>query len=406
MSRITSKPEGGARILPLALLTALAHAPAGAAISDTVHPVVSVGYTHDSNLLRLPDDTPGFAGQRSDTIRQVQAGLVLERPIGRQKLTASGRVSRVTFNHYRQLDYNGKDFAAELAWQLGNHWEGRVGTTYSQTLTPFTDFHSNELNLRTQRRGYADANWRFHPSWRARAGFNRYKYQYDLAAQSIYNRTEDAGEVGLDYLAASGSRVGVVARKLKGRYHTPRSASSVRSADSWDQDELKANVYWRLSGVTQVTLLAGWARRTHELLPQRDASGANGRVRVDWQPLGRLRLAAEGWREFAAVDNIFVNSSLNRGASLTGSWDISAKLQATASLRREKRRFEGGLGSIVFREAPSDTTKGSSVGLLYAPLPSMQLNLNVFRDQRNGEPLIGSSNYRAHGVSMMLNAQF
>lgn len=405
-SRITRKRGTALRVLPLALLTALAQGMAGAAISDTVHPVVSVGYTHDNNLLRLPDNAPGFEGQRGDTIRQLQAGLVLERPIGRQLLTASGKVSRVTFNHYSQLDYNGKDLAADLAWQLGNHWDGHVGATYSQTLTPFTDFHSNELNLRTQRRQYADAGWRFHPSWRLRTGFSRYTYHYDLAVQSIYNRTEDVAEAGVDYLAASGSRVGVVARKLKGRYKNERRISDVRFADGWDQDELKANVYWKASGVTQVTLLAGWARRTHEFLPQRDASGVNGRIKVDWQPLGKLRLTAEGWREFSAVDNVFVNSSLNRGASVSAVWDLSAKLQATASVRRETRKFEGGIGSILLGQAPTDTTRGANVGLLYAPIQSLQLSVSAFRDQRNGAPLIGSGNYRANGVSVMANAQF
>ncbi|UMR33224.1 hypothetical protein MJ904_14315 [Massilia sp. MB5] len=408
LSLTMSKRRGALRVLPLALLAALAQGAAHAAISDTIHPFVSLAYTHDDNLLRLPDGVPGLKGPRGDNLRQVQAGLLLERPIGRQKLTASAKVSRVTFDHYDQLDYNGKDFSADLAWQLGNHLDGHVGATYNQTLTPFTDFHTDERNLRTQRRQYADGAWRFHPSWRVRAGFSRYKYNYDLQAQSVNDRTEDLAEAGIDYLAASGSRVGLVGRKLKGKYQNPRlrDGRPVFGA-SWDQDEIKANVYWLASGVTQVTLLAGWARRSYDFFPQRESSGLNGRVRVDWRPLGKLRFAAQGWREFAAVESTFFSNSLNRGGGLEATWDISAKLQATASTRRDRRRFET-LGGVALPAGgdSGDAIRYNTLGLMYAPQPAIQIGVNAFQERRSGNILVGTGSYKANGVSVTASAQF
>ncbi|WP_229506484.1 XrtB/PEP-CTERM-associated polysaccharide biosynthesis outer membrane protein EpsL [Massilia sp. BJB1822] len=399
-----SKRRGALRVLPLALLAALAQGAAHAALSDTIHPFVSFGYTHDGNLLRLPDQAPGFGGPRGDNIRQAQAGVSLERPIGRQKLTASAKVSRVTFDHYDQLDYNGKDFAADLAWQLGNHLDGRLGATYTQTLTPFTDFHSEERNLRTYRREYADGAWRFHPSWRLRAGVSRGKFDYDLRSQSINDRKEDLAEAGIDYLAASGSRVGLVARKLKGRYEHPRAAGDWRAVN-WNQDELKANIYWLASGVTQVTLLAGWARREYENLPQRDSSGLNGRLRVDWKPLGKVRFNGQLWREFAAVESSFITNSLNRGSSLEAIWDVSAKVQLNGNVRRERRRFET-LSGVILPVEPSDSLRNASVGLVYAPQPSVQLGISAFQEKRSGNPFVGTSSFSAKGMSVTASAQF
>ena len=197
-----------------------------AALNDTLHPFVSLGYTYDDNLLRLPEGYTAIAGG-SDKITQGQVGLLVERPFGRQKLTGSAKVSRVTFDRFDQLDYNGKDFNGDLAWQLGNRWSGTLGGVYNQTLTPFTDTVTNERNLRTTRRGYVTAAYRFHPSWQVRSSFTRNKYDYELVQQRVNDREEEVVEFGGDYLAPSGSRIGLVARRWTGSYENIRRFGNV-----------------------------------------------------------------------------------------------------------------------------------------------------------------------------------
>src|SRR5471032_807627 len=138
-------PAGGRTVLAL-LIGSLVAGRAGAAISDTIHPFAALAYSYEDNLLRLPDDVPAPLG-RSDNLTQLQAGFSLDRPIGQQELTAQAKVSKVTFDHYDQLNYTGKDLSAALQWHAFEHFDGHVGGGYSQTLTPFTDFHSSELNL-------------------------------------------------------------------------------------------------------------------------------------------------------------------------------------------------------------------------------------------------------------------
>ncbi|AXA91858.1 hypothetical protein DPH57_12315 [Massilia sp. YMA4] len=249
-------------MVPLALAAALVCGAASAEISDTIHPFVALGYTYDDNLLRLPDNA-GDGVQRSDRARQAQAGVIVERPIGRQRLSATAKVSRVNFDHYSQLDYNGKDLKADLYWQLGNRLSGLLGGSYVETLTPFSDYNSSERNLRTTRREYVNAAWRFHPSWQVRGGVTRNRNEYELLAQRVNNRQEDLAEVGADYLASSGSKVGLVVRHWKGHYMNPRRINGVALDDDYTQDELKASVNWRFSGVTYIEMLAGYAKRKH-----------------------------------------------------------------------------------------------------------------------------------------------
>ena len=392
------------RLLPVACAALLVCGEAAAEISDTIHPFVAIGYTYDDNLLRLPDNVaPGQ--QREDRATQAQAGLIVERPIGRQLLTGTAKVSRVTFDHYDQLNYNGKDMKADLAWQLGNRFSGNLGGSYVQTLTPFSDYSSNERNLRTSRREYLSGAWRFHPSWQVRAGYTHNRHEYELLQQRSNNRNENLAEAGVDYLAPSGSKVGLVARQLKGSYLNPRRVGGIALDDDYTQNELKASVNWRFSGVTYIQVLAGYAERKHDTFAGRDARGANGRGTLNWAPLGKVKFTAEAWREFAPVENFIVSNSLNKGGSLGATWDISAKVQANASVRRETRDFEQ-LPGVGFTGNPSDRATSAQLGVAYAPTLRSQLSVSASREKRNGSPLAGTNDYRANSLSFNASVQF
>lgn len=393
-------------VLPLVALigAALAH-PAQAVISDTIHPFVSATYSYEDNLLRLPDGVDGLDGRRADSLTELQAGLLFERPIGRQRLTAQAKVSRVSFAHYDQLNYNGKDFAAAWEWYVLRDFSGHVGASYGQVLTPFTDYHSSERNLRTTRREYADGNWRFLPSWQVHGGVSTTRFSYDLASQRFIDRTEDTNDIGLDYLASSGSRFGVLARHSRGDYPNKPVVLGQVIDYGYRQNELKANVYWVLSGVTQVEVLAGWAKREHNFFVSHDSSGANGRVTAYWRPLGKLSLTGSLWREFAAVESTLVSSSLNKGASVGAAWEVSAKVRANALLRHERRNFTT-VSPLLLAGEPDDSGSYASAGVTYTPLSSMQFTLSTYREKRTGSAYIGTGSYVAKGVSVNATGQF
>lgn len=388
-----------------ALAGSLLSLPAMAALSDTLHPFAAIAHSYEDNLLRLPDNVPGLDGARSDTVRRIEAGLLFERPIGRQVLSGHAKLSKVAFRRFDRLDHDGRDALAAWEWHVGNHVEGHLGASYARTLAPFTDFHSEQRNLRHEYRDYVDGAWRFHPSWRARGGFVRDRFGYDLASQRVNNRSEDATELGLDYLAPSDSVVGLRLRHLRGAYPDRAASGAAVIGDGFEQDEAKANIYWNFSGVTQLRLLGGWARRRHAQAALRDASGGNGRVVIDWAPLGKLRFTGTGWREFGVVENALVNSSLNKGASLGARWDATAKLAVDGLIKREQRDFSGA-GGVAPPAGASDSTRQASLGLTYAPHRFVRLVANLFHEVRGGSALVGTGGYRANGVALNVSAQF
>ncbi|MYN29086.1 hypothetical protein GTP69_22020 [Duganella sp. CY42W] len=378
-------------------------APAAAAISDTIQPYVSVALIHDDNLLRL-DDGQSIDGQRSDNYRQSIAGLQFDVPYGLQEFTGDAHVTRVAFSHFNEYDYTGKDARGEWAWKLGTHLFGHLGGVYSESLTPFSEQSSIDRNMRLQRKEYVDGTWLFHPSWQMRGSFVRQQFRYGLASQQYNNRDEDTATLGVDYLVATGSRIGVQLGHLKGSYPDGTLLGFLIS-DGYKQNDAKINIFWQYSAITQVQILAGRAKRTHEVFGERDQSGANGRVNAYWTPVAKVKLTGSAWREFSAVEGSTINSSLNKGVSAEATWQATSKLGVNGLLRREKRDF-GTVSGVAVVSAPNDTLRTANLSVTYTPLPSTQIVAGIAHSARSGNFAVGSGNYKSNSVSLSAQIAF
>ena len=403
-------PAGASTKSALSLLIGMMFAlPAHAEISDTIHPFAAVSYTYDDNLLLRPDTATGVDGPQSDTSRRVEGGLSFDRPFGRQIFSGHAKVSRVSYDRLTALDYNGKDLLAALNWHIGNHVDGNLGVSYSETLASFADFHSAERNLLRKRGQYVDGGWLFHPNFRLRAGLTRDTFGYDLASQAFNSRTEEAALVGIDFLASSSSRVGFQLRRVKGIYPNQRSFGNLLIDDSYEQNEAKANISWVFSATTQVEFLGGWTQRKHAFATSNNDNGANYRVTANWSPLGQFSFTAAGWREFSAVEALSsINgstSSLNTGASIGANWAVTSKVGANAQLSRQTRDFTA-LSGVVAPQASTDVTSSASIGVSYALLKSVQLGANVAHASRSSDIISGANNYRSNSVSINATGQF
>ena len=387
------------------LVGAMFSGPAVAAFSNTVTPFVGVAYSYDDNVLRLSDDAVRSDRTRADTSRQIEAGLLLNKTIGQQVLSGKAAVTQVSFNHFNQLDYDGKDLLAAWNWHLGNHVEGNLGASYVQVLSPYSDFQSQERNLRIQRREFFDARWRLHPSWQVRGGVSGDNISYELPALRLSERTEDAIEAGVDYLVASGSTVGLQLRHLNSEY--PNRRGGLSGDGSSTQDEVKAKIYWRYSAITQVQFLGGRAQRKYAASTLRNTSGNNGRVKLDWAPLGKVRFSASAWREFAAVESAFVTNSLNKGGSLDSIWQPTAKLQLSLQLKGERRVFEGQSVFVPVQALDmEDSTRRATLAMTHNPLQRVQLGASIFHETRSGSAALGLNSYRAKGAMLNANIRF
>ena len=410
MTSAHQAPASRARNLVLASALAALYSPAAfAELNDNLHPYVAISYNHENNLLRL-GDAERDTQEASDTFRTVTAGLLADAQVGRQKFTAQAKVSRVNFDRFSELDYNGKDAFLTWEWVLGNHLSGRAGTAYSETLASFADFHEPLKNVRKKTTMFADGAWRFHPSWQVRAGAATDKYSYDLTQQSYNSRTEDSLTAGVDYLPTTGSSIGLQVRNLKSGYPHNEQLANVSLDNGYEQNELKLKVNWVQSAVTQVLFLGGWVQRKHETSKERDDTGINARLIGSWGVRERLHLTGMLWREYAAAEGSLINSALMTGASLGAVWDVAAKVSLDATVRSEKRDFKPFLGTagaaVLPGSAYTDKTQYATAGVTYRPIQAISLNLTAFRESRSGSVAANSNSFKANGISFSASGIF
>jgi len=404
-STLSSFPRRRLRLLAafggaLLSLPSLAAAP-----EEGVHLVAGIGWAYDDNLLRIADGEQPFEGRRSDAYRTGEAGVVVDKRISRQRIAATAKVSKVKFDHFDQLDYDGRDVQATWNWVVGNKLEGRAEALYVQTLAPYTDFRSDQRNLRRQRRQLFDAGYRLHPDWKLRAGAARDKYTYELQEQRYNDRTEKTFEAELLYQPKSGSSVGLVARRVKGAYPYRRPFDPLVASDDFTQDELKARVHWLAGGATTLQALAGHVRRRQPSYGEGSTSGFNGRLNASYAPVGKLGYTTAVWREFAPIESPSVSTTLNKGASIGATWDASAKIKLEASAVYERRAYSA---RFVFPGSDDldDAIRSARLTATWQARPKIKVVAGYAYQARSGSPVLGTGRFDANSVQVSANVLF
>jgi exopolysaccharide biosynthesis operon protein EpsL len=363
---------------------------------------------YDDNVLGLAPGVSAISAvgvdSKSDLSQTLEAGVQLDKTLGRQYFTGTLKAGKTRYETYKALNFDGRDLLANWNWFLGNHLQGNVGVTYVKGLTPFTDFHQLVKNTRTQKREYFDGAWRFHPSWRARTGISRYDLEYDLLSQKPADRTETRSELGLDYLARSGSSIGLVVAHLNGNYPNRLQIGNQALSNSYKQDEIKANIDWLFSGKTRLRLLAGQVSRSQDDPRVKDFNGFNARLTADWLSTGKLGMTGAVWRETGIVDDLSAVYSINKGVSLMPRWQVSEKVLLEMMLKYERRDFSQSLASSSnFLRGRQDALRTASVAISYKPLRNTVIQTSIFHSAKSSD--LEFNNYRRNGVSISVQQQ-
>lgn len=390
---------GECALVPLLFVAgALVCVPARAVEGDTFTPYATYGVNYDANLLRQPDYVRDSGTPVSDRWTRAAVGVRMDKEIGRQKLTADLSANHSEYERFNQFNNDGQELKANWNWVLGNQFSGNVGTSYSKALTPFEDFRSLEPNMRVQQKNYVDASWRLHPSWQINTGFSRYDLRYELESQQPAERTLNVADIGIDYLASSGNKVGIVFRHTEGEY-------TYAPINEYSQNEVKAKVDWQVTGKTFIQFLGGVAKREYVTNPQRDSSVPSARLTAYWQATAKTAVSLGLWREIGATDDLSANYASNRGVSLASTWDATSKIRVDALLTSEKRDYNG--VSVIQGLAPldrSDDYRNAVLGVTYKPTRHLGIRASVYRTQLDSN--ITSATYRTDGVKLSTRYEF
>ncbi len=401
MNHGRENPIVGSYVLALlagALTCAPVQAAEESAAVDTFTPYATFGAYYDANLLRQPEAAKQSGAALSDRWTRAAVGLRMDKELGRQRLTADLSANHVEYDRFNQFNNNGKDALANWKWVAGNQFSGNVGSSYSEGLTPFDDYRSFERSIRSQQKNYVDGSWLFHPSWQLNAAYNRFDLRYDTQEQNPSERNLDMTDIGIDYLAKNGNKMGLVLRHIDGEY--PHA-----DINSYEQNEIKAKVDWQVTGKTYLQFLGGWSRREYATNPQRDSSVPSARLTAYWKATGKTAFSLGLWRELGATDDLAANYARNQGVSLASTWDATNKISVDGMLMREKRDYNG--VAVIQDIAPSDRDdryRNAMLGVTYKPTSHWRVRASVYRTTLDSN--IAEASYKTNGVQINTRYEF
>lgn len=369
-------------VVKLAAMSSFAFALEG----DVVRPYASATYLYDDNMRRFGSEQQALAStgstKRADTMVMTEVGIILDKKISQQEFSADFSANRSRFDRNSALDSSGRKLTAKWNWHVGNRWQGNFQGYHRKSMVPFADFRVVSglgLNLKTEDRLTADAIWRFHPRWQTRLAFINYKIDYSAPTQQVANLDEDSQEFGVDYLAPSGSKIGVLLRHAEGKRPVDQFFLGLPVNNDYDQDEVKLNADWIVSGKSRVQFLGGMVKRSHKEFSERDFEGFNARTNYTWSPTGKTNLRLSAYRENNAQSFVTSSYTLNRGVSLQATWLAREKVTIQGNVAHEKRDF---VGDEVFGRNRSDKDKNYSLSLIYRPTSSLQINAALTHSNR------------------------
>jgi len=406
--------HGGAKVAKVAHVAAaalvfLCGTVSAAQPGDVFTPYLEYTASYSDNLLKLQSEATALSRfgdeQLSDTQTRGLGGLRFDQTWGRQRVTADLSANRNHFDHFSQFDYTGKTGKANWKWALGNHLEGNLSSVYEQTLAPFDSYVVFAQNLQTQRTNGGDLAWTFHPSWRLRSAFSHYDVSYSATALAASNQRADSAEMGISYLARSGSNIGLVYRNVRGSYDTMLTIGDTLFNNNYVQKELKLSVDWYVTGKTTLQFLGGPVQRRRAYFTARDYTGLNARLSGFTQPTGKLSVYATVWREIGALDDLTANYALTDGISVAPSLAISSKLKLDGMTTYQRRNYSG--AQVIEGLTPSDRRDAyqrTSLGLTYKAGPALSITTALNRE--TVESNLAPFNFRANGVSLKVRYEY
>lgn len=372
--------------------------------SDAVEAYADASYSYDDNIFRLPD-VARVGEPTSDESWKREVGVTVDKIISHQHFTGNLDAYKVTFDRFNQIDYTGKDAVANWNWGIFSDLSGDIGSTYTQSLTPYSQFHTEQLNLRTERRNYFDESWLMTPRWALRAAISEDRLTYDLDSEQPLNRVQHIHNIGLDYLSPLGNKAGITLQHERDDFPVLQNIGPFAVDNSYTEDEVLTDVDYTYSPTMHFHMTAGWLRWKFDEFSQRDISGATAALNLYWTPTPKSTVTTTIWHGVSATQELTVNYSVNEGMSVGPVWNVSDKVQAGGSLRAERLDYANST-NLGPGQAPQriDIMRDVSASLVYTPERRVQITLVMYADRLNSTVAINQ--YRDHGLVLNLKGTF
>jgi len=384
----TSFMRGGVGfgVVSLGLMTVSGHALA--LWNDQLELFVSEEITRDNNVYRLSKDEDARTilgtSRKSDTYTTTTAGLNLNLPVSLQRFQAGFSLSDVKYQHFGNLDNQGRDAYGTWLWQVGSQLKGHLGYRENKAQSSFSDIQGTSSNQRTTKRLSGNVVYAITPSWELQAGVAEQQRRNDSNLYQVNDLDTTESDASLTYVSRDDNRLGLAVRQEDGSFKNLQTVGGRQISNDYQQRSIGLVGDWKVSVKSRLRLRVDHVRRDYDQISGRDYSGTNFNTSYEWRPTAKLGLAASARREISSTEDTTTSFVLIKGVSLAPSLELSEKIRLSGLLDYSNRDYLGdsaqALGQTTSR---TDHVRQFGLSLAWRPIRPLTVTLQGQYERRS-----------------------
>lgn len=345
---------------------------------------------------------------QSSLVSTTMLNLLLDQPIGRQRLKANAELGVQRFNTTEEWNNHPYRLGAELDWSTVDRWEGELGLDTGRQLYRYDQNTADPvLNEEQSTRFWLRARVGVITTWTFETGLTAYRRNLSLASFDRLDQHQWAGEAGVRYRYSPDLGGRLMLRHADGEY--PRFLTG--ESDEFRRNDLELSADWRPSGASLIEARVAFGRESHTQQSSRSADLWTGSLNWRWEPTGKLAFVTTlqrdsdiGASRFETVSTPTTGGSsdgstggttgttitsdqttdarLSTTAGLGATWAATAKIQVAARASYTRRNLESDSTSTESRQG-HDATTTFSLLVRYSPTRALELGCSVSRQRRS-----------------------
>jgi exopolysaccharide biosynthesis operon protein EpsL len=346
---------------------------------DALKFVVGGAVAHDSNLFRV---SGSVVSPQSDTIGAGYIGLRIDQPYAQQRVQIDATVTAYRYDRFSYLDFNALDYRAAWFWHLTPRVSGSLTADRSETPTRFEDQVGVQSNVRTTENYGFELDGLIAGGWHVLAGLGHASSKGEnTIVQNEPTYRQDSAEAGVKYLFKSGSNGAVLWRRNEGDQDDRfQGGVVVPGTDEYVQDDIELQGTWLVNAKSTFAGRVTYLDRRYDQAPLRDFSGTAGAISYRWRPTSKVSMRLFATRAISPWQSLFSAYRTRNTFSVYPSWQVTAKTNVSAGLRRTYDDYPTAVAGLPDRE---DTTDHAVLSAEWTPIRSLSISASVFREVRS-----------------------
>lgn len=359
--------------------------PAWAQDRDTLQFNAGYELQTDTNVFRLPASKLASGGTPSETehIRRSSLGLSVDKPYSLQRFQLDLGLIDSRYQNSSYLSFIARNASAAWLWSVTPKLHGNISGSRTETLSSFADNQTvNVRNLQRNTSTRIDATYELTGPWSVVGGVTSkvQSYVQPLAAEGATSSI--AGDAGFSYSWPSGTQLSYAFKDTKGSYTNRVIQPTLLYDDGFNQRDNELKLHWIVSDKSTIDMSSAYISRTHPHFAERNYSGFNSGLGLNWAITGRTAVTTAWIRELSSYQDTVTNYTRTDRLSLSPSWQISAKTTVKASYSIAVRDYMGSPSGLT-ASPRRDTTRETSLSLEWLPSQNLTLSTSLQNAKRS-----------------------